>query len=597
MSYFAPGALLAGRYAIAREIGRGGHSVVYAARDADLGTEVAIKLLVPSPATLDIARERLRREVLAVRHLIHPHIVPIYDYLTEGPWQFVVMRLVDGQDLDVTVRERGPLPVEEAVSLGSSILDALALAHREGILHRDVKPRNILIEKGGAALLTDFGSARIHTQATMTETGGVVGTLAYAAPELMAGHRADARSDVYALGLTLYFALIGRLPAQGSPNLPPAPRADGFHVRAVDPRVPGWVDRAIARATAADPGDRFPGATAFHDALAMTTVPVEPVTTWDDHCLVCGERDPEGLPVCARCRRAEQRADHLIFLEPPAHPGDASERTEQLLAWFGRAAPGASHRAVARGLQPLARVPAPLKDTALDRLAARGFAARTVPVRAAWGMIPLSLWVVALGALGLGVWAGLEVHPFLLWTSPWVAGLLVLGAGNATRTPLLDRNPRGPRLPADLERQIVTTAADLPAGTARELFAGVIRLSRFVGAGVEEERSHLGLISELVPVSCRGARELARLDEGLHLLESQTSRPGFKQADPSIRGDLELRRDRLVQRFLDAQAGLQRLLAAGGIRDAEVDGELRILTGALEQDAAAWEAAERELAL
>jgi len=227
MSYLAQGTCLAGRYTIHREIGRGGHSVVYAAHDSQLDTDVAVKLLVPPPATLELARARLRREVLAVRHLTHEHIVPIYDYLTEGPWQFVVMRLVDGQDLEVRVRERGPVPADEAASLAESIASALTLAHQEGILHRDVKPRNILIEKSGKALLTDFGSARILNQGTMTETGGLVGTLAYSAPELMAGHRADARSDVYALGLTLYYALTGRLPAQGSPHLPPGARPRG----------------------------------------------------------------------------------------------------------------------------------------------------------------------------------------------------------------------------------------------------------------------------------------------------------------------------------------------------------------------------------
>lgn len=591
MSYLAPGTCLAGRYAIAREIGRGGHSVVYAAHDPQLGCDVAVKLLVPPPAALEIARERLRREVLAVRHLTHSHIVPIYDYLTDGPWQFVVMRLVDGQDLEATVRERGPLPVEAVASLAASMIDALTLAHREGILHRDVKPRNIVLDQAGTAFLTDFGSARIHAQGTMTETGGLVGTLAYSAPEVMAGKRADARSDVYALGLTLYFALAGRLPPRGSPNLPPAPRADGYHVRAVDPRLPVWLDRAIAMATAADPGDRFPSAAAFGDAMGSTVPTIEPAAVWDDRCLVCGEHDPEGLPICARCGRAEQRADHFIFLQPSPYPGDERERTGQLLAWLGGAARGTSHRAVVQGLQPLARVPGPLSDAALERLAARGFAARTIPVRSVWRMIPTALWVVALAALGLGLWAGMEVDGLLLWTSPWVAGLMVLGAVNATRMPLVDRRPKGPRLETNLEREIVATAAEIPAGPARDLFAGIIRLGRFVGA---EEAHHI-LIAELIPIACRGARELARLDEALQLLDSQVAGPGLKQADPSIRADLERRRDGLVQRFLDTQAGLQRLVATHG-GEGTANEELRQLASALERDAAAWEAVERAVA-
>jgi hypothetical protein len=317
---------------------------------------------------------------------------------------------------------------------------------------------------------------------------------------------------------------------------------------------------------------------------------IEPASVWDDRCLVCGEHDPEGLPVCARCGRAEQRADHFIFLQPSPYSSDERERTGQLLSWLGGAARGASHRAVVQGLQPLARVPGPLSDAALERLAARGFAARTIPVGSVWRMIPTGLWVVALAALGLGLWAGLEVDGVLLWTSPWVAGLMVLGAVNATRTPLVDRRPKGPRLDAVLEREIVATAVELPPGTARDLFAGIVRLGRFAAA---EETQHI-LITELIPVTCRGARELARLDEALQLLDAQVPRPGLRHADPSIRADLERRRDGLVQRFLDTQAGLQRLVAVSGA-GASADEELRVLASALERDAAAWEAAEREL--
>jgi predicted Ser/Thr protein kinase len=596
MSYLAQGTCLAGRYRIDREIGRGGHSVVYAAHDAQLDTDVAVKLLVPPPATLELARERLRREVLAVRHLTHEHIVPIYDYLTEGPWQFVVMRLVDGQDLEVRVRERGPVPADEAASLAESIASALTLAHQEGILHRDVKPRNILIEKSGKALLTDFGSARILNQGTMTETGGLVGTLAYSAPELMAGHRADARSDVYALGLTLYYALTGRLPAQGSPHLPPGARPEGYHPRAENFRLPQWLDAVVARATAADPAERFPTASSLGDALAQTVAPTDPVAVWNDRCLVCGALDPEGLTVCSRCGPVDQPSDHFVFLAP-GHSRDSSESAERLLAWFGRAAPGASHRAVAQGLQPLARVPGAMADTALDRLATRGFSARSVPVRAAWRMIPVGLWAVSLSALGLGLWAGSVVHPYLLYTSPWVAGLLLVAAGSAIRTPLLNRAPRRPRLGGNLDQEIVATAAELPDGTARELFAGVVRLARLVMTRGSGESEHQALIQEVIPVTCRGARELARLDEGVELLESQAaSRSSASPDEPSPRGDLERRRDLLVQRFLDTQAGLQRLLVVPSGAEAAVDEELRVLAGALERDASAWEAAEREVA-
>jgi len=219
--YLAPGALLRGRYEIGRELGRGGYSVVYLARDRELDTEVALKLLVPPPAAAKVARERMRREVQAVRGLSHANIVAVYDFLEEGPWSFIVMEYVRGPDLQVRVSERGPLDADAAVRLGRDVAAALAAAHRRGILHRDVKPQNILLDPDGRARLTDFGSAKLDGQLGVTGSGTLAGTLAYTAPEVLAGRRGDARADVYALGLTLYYALTGDLPARSSPHLPP----------------------------------------------------------------------------------------------------------------------------------------------------------------------------------------------------------------------------------------------------------------------------------------------------------------------------------------------------------------------------------------
>ncbi|MGH7538459.1 MAG: serine/threonine-protein kinase, partial [Gemmatimonadales bacterium] len=205
-TYLSTGTVLQDRYEIAGEIGRGGYSVVYRARDRRIGSDVAIKLLVPPPAAARLARERLRREVQAVRQLSHPNIVTVYDVADDGPWSFVVMEYVAGPDLAVRIRDRGPLSADAAARLGRDVAAALHAAHRRGILHRDVKPQNILLDPDGRARLTDFGSARLAGMATVTQTGGLVGTLAYAAPEVVAGARGDARADCYGLGLTLYFA-------------------------------------------------------------------------------------------------------------------------------------------------------------------------------------------------------------------------------------------------------------------------------------------------------------------------------------------------------------------------------------------------------
>ncbi len=139
-TYLAKGTLLQDRYEILEEIGRGGYSVVYRARDRRIETDVAIKLLVPPPAAARLARERLRREVQAVRQLSHPGIVQVFDVAEDGPWGFVVMEYVAGPDLAIRVRDQGPLGAAAVARLGREVADALAVAHRGGILHRDVKP-------------------------------------------------------------------------------------------------------------------------------------------------------------------------------------------------------------------------------------------------------------------------------------------------------------------------------------------------------------------------------------------------------------------------------------------------------------------------
>jgi len=157
--YLTPGATIQGRWIIDRELGRGGYSVVYLAHDKALDTEVAVKLLVPPPAAAKVARERMRREVQVVRGLSHENIVAVYDFVEDGAWSFIIMEYVAGPDLHVRVRERGPLSAEQAVRLGRDIAAALGTAHRHGILHRDVKPQNVLLDPDGRYRLTDFGPA------------------------------------------------------------------------------------------------------------------------------------------------------------------------------------------------------------------------------------------------------------------------------------------------------------------------------------------------------------------------------------------------------------------------------------------------------
>ncbi|NOT09868.1 MAG: serine/threonine protein kinase, partial [Gemmatimonadales bacterium] len=294
-AYLPEGTLLAGRYAIGRELGRGGFSVVYLAHDRSVNADVAIKLLVPPPAAAVLARERMRREVQAVRGLSHANIVAVHDFGDDGPWSFVVMEYVAGPDLAERVRQRGPLDPEAAVRMAGDVAAALAMAHRHGVVHRDVKPQNILLDPDGRARLTDFGSARLDGVTGVTRTGGMVGTLDYQAPELVVGGRGDGRADLYALGLTLHFALTGRLPDRPNSHVPIPARPEGHHPKSIAnaPKVPVWLDDLVARTTAAKPERRFPSAQAMADALAAgpSGTPkgaalAEPVA----RCTLCGER-------------------------------------------------------------------------------------------------------------------------------------------------------------------------------------------------------------------------------------------------------------------------------------------------------------------
>ena len=291
--------------------------MVYLARDRSLDADVALKLLVPPPAAAQVARERMRREVQAVRGLSHANIVAVFDFLEEGPWSFIVMEYVRGPDLQVRVAERGRLDADAAVRLGRDVAGALSTAHRHGILHRDVKPQNILLDPDGRARLTDFGSAKLDGQLGVTGSGTLAGTLAYTAPESLAGRRGDARSDLYALGLTLYYALTGNLPERASPHLPSTPLTTGFRPKAEAPGVPGWLDDVIARATCAAAEDRFPTAAALDEALARPGVADAMLTEAGATCLLCAGPDPRAAARATRPTRSSFSAG------PPAVPAAA----------------------------------------------------------------------------------------------------------------------------------------------------------------------------------------------------------------------------------------------------------------------------------
>jgi predicted Ser/Thr protein kinase len=601
--YLTEGVLLAGRYCVGRELGRGGFSVVYLARDRSLDTDVAIKLLVPPPAAAALARERMRREVQAVRGLSHTNIVQVHDFVDDGPWSFIVMEYVAGPDLAERVRRRGALSVGEAVRLGRELAEALALAHRSGVIHRDVKPQNILLDRDGRARLTDFGSAKLEGVTGVTRTGGLVGTLDYLAPELLTGRRGDGRADLYALGLTLHFALTGRLPERSSMHAPVTAREEGHRPSRVEgaPRVPAWLDDVVARATVAAPERRFPSAQAMEGALALGTSagPVKLMADVVERCALCREVDPFGLGLCVRCGgTSPHNADRAVVVRPPATSAERESVRQAVRQLLGARVDGGAADAAAAGERTLLRVPATSAGTVLEHLAELGVPARAVVADRVWAELPVRFYGLVLAIAVVGAAAG-SVVPMVGWASPGVAGLWWLLAFREIRRPALASVGLATRLPTDVEREVVAALTELPPGTARELLADIVRVSQRMSAAMDgpQAAERTAEVGRVLAGTSRAAREVAGLEESLASLERRAD----SGTDPRLIGAadvLERGRDRLVQELLEVLTAMGRTQGQLAlIRAASIAGgdELSALAVALEESIALQADAQREV--
>lgn len=261
-----------GRYDIERVIGSGGMGIVLKAHDSELNRPIAIKVLAAHLAHVGAARERFAREGRAAAAVVHEHVVAIYNVETDGEMPFLVMQYVPGRSLQTRVDEDGPLAALEVLRIGEQAAAGLAAAHRQGLVHRDVKPSNILLEDTvERAILTDFGLARAIDDASLTQTGVVAGTPHYMSPEQATGGPIDHRSDLFSLGSVLYFMTTGRPPFRASGSLAVLHRIchePHRPVWQVNPDVPDELCDVIDRLLEKKPGRRFAGAEEVQDRIA-----------------------------------------------------------------------------------------------------------------------------------------------------------------------------------------------------------------------------------------------------------------------------------------------------------------------------------------
>ena len=267
-----PSRTLADRYELLGHIARGGMADVYEARDTLLGRRVAVKVLHSQFSSDEAFVKRFRREAQAAANLSHPNIVGIYDWGQEGSTYFIVMELVEGKSLRDVLRDEGPLLPRRALEISAEVAAALSVAHRSGLVHRDVKPGNMLLAADGTVKVTDFGIARAWDDSSeLTKTGAVIGTATYFSPEQAQGGDADERSDIYALGVVMYEMLTGRPPFSGENPVAVAYQ----HVSSVaaqpsldNPDVPPDLDAIVMRALDKDPDRRYQSADDLrHDVL------------------------------------------------------------------------------------------------------------------------------------------------------------------------------------------------------------------------------------------------------------------------------------------------------------------------------------------
>ncbi|UPK42154.1 Stk1 family PASTA domain-containing Ser/Thr kinase [Paenibacillus pabuli] len=267
---------LGGRYEVIERVGGGGMALVYKAQDLLLNRNVAIKVLRQQFVHDEEFIRRFRREAQSAASLSHPNVVSIYDVGQEDDVHYIVMEYVEGKNLNEIIKERAPLQVDEAVRIASQIADALDHAHHNQIIHRDIKPHNILIGRNGRVKVTDFGIARAVTSTTITQTGSVVGSVHYFSPEHAKGIVTGEKSDLYSLGIVLYQMLTGQLPFLGESPISVALKhlqEEFDEPRKFNPLIPQSVENVILKSMRKNPQERYQSAKEMQNDLETCLMP------------------------------------------------------------------------------------------------------------------------------------------------------------------------------------------------------------------------------------------------------------------------------------------------------------------------------------
>ena len=295
MTEVAGNTLVDGRYRILRRIGSGGMADVYCAEDGHLGRQVAIKVLHRRFAQDQEFVERFRREAKSAAGLNHPNVVGVFDRGEHEGTYYIAMEYLTGRTLKDIVTSEAPLPQERVIDIGTQILEAAGFAHRHGVIHRDFKPHNVIVDDLGHAKVTDFGIARAGAS-EMTETGSIMGTAQYLSPEQAQGHAVTATSDIYSIGVMLYEMLAGRLPFEGDSAVAVALK----HLSEQPPPISQWrpdvhpaLEAVVMAALAKDPAQRWQSAEDLAAGLEAARVQIDTGQN--------GGQDTAALPR-SRCR-------------------------------------------------------------------------------------------------------------------------------------------------------------------------------------------------------------------------------------------------------------------------------------------------------